>query len=249
MEGDSLKTNMPPQLSIMQSLWIGPRLSTMERLSINSFLAHGHEFHLHVYDEMEGVPAGAMLKDANDILPASEIFRHGPHGTYAPFADRFRYRLLLERGGWWVDTDTVCLRPFDFPADIVISSERGAGGCRFVNNGMLKFPAGSAVMETACRICEVKDLRSISPCEIGPELMEWLVAKFSLQPFVQEPEVFCPVPWDPARELTAPGGSLPKDAYAVHLWNDAWADAGIDKDAEYPEDSLYELLKSKYLRA
>lgn len=35
----------------------------------------------------------------------------------------FRYKLILERGGWWVDLDTVCLRPFDLDLEHVFASE------------------------------------------------------------------------------------------------------------------------------
>ena len=32
---------------VIQSLWIGDRLSVMERLCIQSFLDQGHQFHLY----------------------------------------------------------------------------------------------------------------------------------------------------------------------------------------------------------
>src|SRR5258706_6206464 len=38
---------------IIQGLWIGPTLSQMEQLSIASFLANGHEYHLFVYDDVK----------------------------------------------------------------------------------------------------------------------------------------------------------------------------------------------------
>ena len=47
---------------------------------------------------------------------ASDIFRYRDNGSYAGFANFFRYELLRKRGGWWVDLDTICLRPF--PASI-----------------------------------------------------------------------------------------------------------------------------------
>jgi len=100
---------------IIQGLWIGPELSVMEQLSISSFLLNQHEYHLYVYDEPKNVPLGAVVRDANEILPASRIFQYKHFPTYAGFANFFRYKLLLERGGWWADTDTICLKPFDFP--------------------------------------------------------------------------------------------------------------------------------------
>src|SRR5258706_1862824 len=99
---------------IVQGLWIGGSLSTMERLSIKSFLANGHAYHLYAYDDVAGVPPGAVVKDGNQILPSSLIFRCKQNKSFAAFSDFFRYKLLLEKGGWWVDLDVVCLKFFAF---------------------------------------------------------------------------------------------------------------------------------------
>ncbi len=87
---------------IIQSLWIGPTLSVMERLCMRSFLAHGHDFHLYTYAPIDNVPEGVVVQDGNDILPESMIFQYRDHSSYAGFANFFRYKLLLERGagGW-----------------------------------------------------------------------------------------------------------------------------------------------------
>ena len=89
---------------VVQGLWVGDRLSTMEQLSIRSFLAHGHEYHLYVYGSVDNVPAGTRVMDARDIHPEPWDFQ-----SCAIFADYFRYKLLLDRGGWWADLDAVCL--------------------------------------------------------------------------------------------------------------------------------------------
>ncbi len=59
---------------IIQGLWIGDRLSTMEALSIKSFLNNGHEYHLYTYSHVDNIPLGTIVKDGNEILPESEIF-------------------------------------------------------------------------------------------------------------------------------------------------------------------------------
>ena len=109
---------------VVQGLWIGSPLSIMERLSIKSFLDNGHEYHLYTYDELKDVPAGTVIKDGNEILPASAIFKYKDRPSYSAFSNFFRYKLLLERGGWWVDTDVICLKPFDFPEEHVFATEK-----------------------------------------------------------------------------------------------------------------------------
>jgi hypothetical protein len=55
----------------------------MERLSIASFLANGHDYHLYVYGEIENVPPGTVLKAADEILPKSMIFQYKNYPSYA----------------------------------------------------------------------------------------------------------------------------------------------------------------------
>ena len=35
----------------------------------------------------------------------------------------FRYKMLFDRGHYWVDTDFVCVRRFDFRQDYIVGSE------------------------------------------------------------------------------------------------------------------------------
>ena len=46
------------KLPIIQSFWVGEPLSKLEQLCIQSFLDNGHEFHLYVYDDVQGIPEG-----------------------------------------------------------------------------------------------------------------------------------------------------------------------------------------------
>lgn len=174
---------------IIQGLWIGPELSLLEQLSVSSFLRNGHQYHLYVYDDVKNVPAGVVIKDGNEILPASKIFQYKQQASYSGFSNFFRYKLLLERGGWWVDIDTVCLRPFDFSEEYAFSSET-AMGQEFINSGICKAPAGSEAMAFAWGVCEKKDPDKLVWGETGPRLIAAAVQKFSLERYKQSPEVF-----------------------------------------------------------
>ena len=136
-------------LPIIQSLWIGNDLSQLEKLCIKSFLDHGHEFHLYTYADIGGIPEGTTIKDGNEILPESDIF-YTRKKYIAPFSDWFRYALLAKRGGVWVDMDTICIKPFDFPDEIVF----GYTQAFLYSIGVLKFPKNHflcAQMANACR--------------------------------------------------------------------------------------------------
>jgi hypothetical protein len=44
------------------------------------------------------IPNGVTIHDANKIIPAEKIFKYKNNGSYAGFANLFRYKLLLEKG-------------------------------------------------------------------------------------------------------------------------------------------------------
>ena len=74
-------------LDLIQSLWMGGPLSEMEKLSIRSFVKNGHPYHLYTYGDVESVPDGAIIVDANEILPSSMAFTL--RGGYSSFSDFF----------------------------------------------------------------------------------------------------------------------------------------------------------------
>ena len=232
---------------IIQGLWIGPELSTMEQLSISSFLINGHEYHLFTYGELKNIPAGTIVKDGNEVLPAASIFQYTHQPTYAGFANFFRYKLLLERGGWWTDTDVICLRPFDFPEEQVFATEICRGE-EVVTSGIIKAPKGSAAMAYAWEVCQSKKPEQLAWGETGPRLMGETVKKFSLEDFRKPSHVFCPIGFADWPRVLEPDSELDlRDAYAIHLWNERWRVTDHDKNAEYPENCLYERLKRRYL--
>ena len=177
---------------VVQSLWIGSDLSAMEHLSISSFLKNGHQYHLYVYDNIGNIPAGTVVNDGEEILPSSMIFQYKQHKSYSAFSNFFRYKLLLEKGGWWIDTDLVCLKPFDFPEEYVFSSERAAGR-EFINSGAIKAPAASDLLAYAWETCQTKNREELVWGEIGPRLMAEAINKFSLERYVKHYDVFCPI--------------------------------------------------------
>lgn len=233
---------------IVQGLWIGPELSTLEQLSIASFLQNGHEYHLYVYDEPQNVPRGAVIKNANEILPSSSIFQYQEYASYAGFANFFRYKLLLERGGWWADSDTVCLKRFDFPEEHVFATEI-SNGLEVVNCGVIKAPKGSPVMAYAWEVCQTKKPEQLVWGETGPRLMGEAVRKYSLERYAKPHHVFCPIVYSDWRKVLEPDAEVISDegTYAIHLWNEMWRKVGQDKNERYHENCFYEQLKRKYL--
>jgi mannosyltransferase OCH1-like enzyme len=233
---------------IVQGLWIGPALSALEQLSIASFLQNGHEYHLYVYDVPMNVPAGTLIRDAGEILPSSRIFQYREYQSYAGFANFFRYKLLLERGGWWVDSDTVCLKQFDFPEEHVFATEI-CNELEVINCGAIKTPKGSPAMAYAWDVCQTKKPEQLVWGETGPRLMGEAVRKSSLEGYAKPHYTFCPISYSEWDKVLDPDAEVEcrEDTYAIHLWNEMWRKAGRDKNERYPEDCFYEQIKGKYL--
>ncbi len=230
---------------IIQGLWIGSELSIMERLSIASFLRNGHEYHLYTYDDLPDVPIGTIVKDGNEVLPASAIFRYKDRPSYAGFSNFFRYKLLLERGGWWADADTVCLRPFDFCEAYVFSSEMNAGR-EMTNVGVIKAPKGSEPIAHAWHVCETKKPEQLVWGEVGPRLMSEVVKKYRLDKYQKPYYIFCPISdWN--RLIQPYVAGIAEGAYAIHLWSSSWDLVKQDKNATYHPACIYEQLKAMYL--
>lgn len=233
---------------IIQGLWIGSELSAMERMSIASFLKHGHEYHLYVYDDVKQIPKGAIIKDGNEVLPSSMIFEYRDFKSYSGFSNFFRYKLLLDKGGWWVDADIVCLKPFDFAEEHVFSSE-SIRDVTYITSGVIKAPIDSPAMAYAWQTCRSKNPERLEWGETGPKLMAEAVKKLALEEFVKPYSVFCPLTLPDWNKVIEPESDLTFDetTYALHLWNEAWRRTGQDKNHQYHPDCLYEKLKRKYL--
>jgi len=238
---------------VIQSLWVGTELSNNELLCLNSFIYHHHEFHLYVYDEIVKIPRGIVVKDANDIIPAACLFKDS-FDTYASFSDWFRLKLLFQKGGWWVDMDIVCLRPFELCGEYCFSSEWNCTtNGKVLTNTCIKSPSGATCMGELIQLIEKRIQRKepVNWGELGVFLLrDTTAASEDVKKYMADPAVFCPVNYfDLSRLISADEYIQEDETLAVHLWNELWRRGYLDKNATYHPDSLYEQLKRKYLPA
>ena len=236
----------------IQTLWVGNKLSTMERLCLASFVHNGHPIELYAYEDIENIPDGVVLRDGNEILSEDLIFEYKEHKSFSGFSNYFRYKLLTEKGGWWVDTDVICLKPFEFSDPLVFCSEEvlplGEGNTH-IGSCVIKAPAGNILTKSAFEICMDKEPGDLVWGEIGPRLVKQMVEKFNMQNFVKSPKVFCPIPgcmWSAYVDGSV-NIEFSEDTHAVHLWNEMWRRSAIDKNTQFHSNSFYEKLKKRYL--
>jgi hypothetical protein len=240
----------------IQMLWIGPRFSNLERLSVASFLANGHPVHLFAYGPIAGVPAGTTLRDAREIYPESAIYTYPEgwgKGSPAGFANQFRYRVLFDHGGAWSDTDMVCLRPLAFldQLPVAVASQRmpptpqQADPVR-LNPCFMKAERGDAAIGECLERCLAMKPSDLQWGMTGPDLATEVFLNRGLMTSVLMPDVFCRVDfWRVAELCTRPLPEHPM-MHGVHLWNEMWRFSKIDKDATFAPESAYEALKRRF---
>lgn len=232
---------------IVQSLWFGGDLSNMERLSINSFLKNGHPYHLYTYGGVGNVPDGVDIKDANEIILEKNIFL--VRGGYSSFSDFFRWKLVLDRGNWWVDTDAVCLRPLNFNSEYVFIGGNGpVGSADCITSGLYKAPAQSPIMKWGWAQCQQMNIETMTWGQAGPPLFTEAVHHFGFEKYIVPGKLFFPIFYDkvPA-SMTEPVASMDFGAaYSVHLFNEMWRLAGADKNGTYSQTSIFERLKKEW---
>jgi hypothetical protein len=240
----------------VQMLWVGGPLSALERLTLTSWLANGHEVHLYSYGKPANTPKGLRFCDARKILPA-EADTHHSAGGQGPvrFSDRFSFALLHALGGIWVDIDVVCLRPLDFAAglDYFFASEMLPAQAG--DEGKLRIRASSCVMKAPVGSPLTKDCFAIAStaassgdaATTGPLLLHSAIEKFNMTAALLNPNLFCPVPFWNMPALISGITVLPPESYGIHLWAESWRRNFFDKNARYDPVSLIERLKAHYL--
>ena len=249
---------------IVQGFWHGAPLTTMERLSMQSFVHWGHEFHLYVYDgNMKGVPNNVHLHNAAEIMPESKIdtFRCAQQ-----MSDYFRIALLYKCGGWYSDLDNVLLKYLDFESEFVFYRDHDESTISFA---LSKAPAGSALFKHCydfLRNMPSEDRAHLDWQEIGSDFACGAVEYHQMTGFAKSGRTFDPVHWENVRTVVDPTVKWDlNDSYSVHLFHAAWNagpkdktgrgfDLGqrpgvpLDTDREYSPECLYEQLKERYLR-
>jgi len=258
---------------VIQGLWIGPRLSKIEQLCIKSFLDHGHPFHLYCYEPIEGIPAGTDVIDANEIVPDEVCQEFRKERALAAFSDLFRWKLLHDRGNFWVDMDIICLRPFEFSQDIVFGFQQDG----LVTPAVLRFPPGHPVtkelidrtmnpnrfrredtlrrkIRKAIRWAKGNSRARIFWGEAGgPDGFQAILDQFELRSLGLPFTAFYPVYHVHFTSLFdatfAADDGFFAGTYALHIWNEVGRRFFPDwsKDADYHPDSIIEKLKRKHL--
>jgi len=225
------------------TLWIGDRLGPVERACLRSVMRQGHRLTLYCYRVPEGVPEGAELRDAAEVVPEARIVRHRS-GSVSLFSNLFRYELQRRALGTWVDCDVYLLKPLDTGAPYLFGEE--APGV--LNTGVLRLPPDSPMLAPLIQLFEEKSVPRWIPLRsriaartrltltgrsglahmpwgvAGPKAVTAIACQHGFMHHALPPEVLHPVRWQDAGWIRDPAIALedmitPRSV-SVHLWNE-----------------------------
>lgn len=233
-----------------QSFWYGSNLSPIEYLCLLSFVNYGVDFELYTYDKDLAVPHGVALRNASEIYDRDKVFTYqdGPgKGSVAAFADMFRYKLLYERGGWWVDMD-VLYTGHDLPKQ---QSFFGWENDSHICNAIMRVEEGSSVAREC--LARAEELgKDVTWGEAGPKLLTEVVRRHGEIDQVFSPGYAYPVSWQEApcvyrpseKEAVQSRIDVPQAPF-LHLWNEGLRRVGIQKNIAPPVGSYLAFVAEK----
>jgi 4-hydroxybenzoate polyprenyltransferase len=236
-----------PESEVINSLWIGNKLSALELLTIHSFLQKGHKFKLWLYDSLENdLPPGVEIGDASAIIPASQVFSysnantfgHGK-GSYAGFSDIFRYKLLYEYGGWWVDMDVSCLKPFNFDKPYFFRSHHQLD----VVGNVMKCPRHSELMlrcyEEAAASVNHQNTDWHKPIDI----LNSHIKSLQLESYIYR-NTSNEDHWDITSKFLWSDEVPPDSWHFIHWQNEEWRSKKVSKTSFYYDSVLAKMLEN-----
>lgn len=238
---------------VVKSMWIDPVIGDMQILCMKSFIAHNVDFHLYTYNEIENVPEGIIIKNANDILDSNLIFKDSKR-SYATFSDWFRIKLLYDLGGWWVDCDVLLVKKFNFRVKYVFATESFYNGSVLeirICNAVIKMPRkseiGRRILQKINDKLSAVSGDSIKWTEIGAGFLKDEIVDAYLERYIVIPEVFCPNAWNKF-DTVSKSKDLKFDnrTYAVHLWNKMWEWSKMSPLNEAIEGTLLDNAKNDF---
>jgi hypothetical protein len=237
--------SMAADLPQLNSLWIGPYLHPIHRLCLGSAVYHGHRVRLFSYGPLDGVPDGVELANAEEVMPKASMFLHAKTGSPAPFADRFRLKLIAMGFGAWVDTDVLFVKPLRSASPDIFGWEDE----KLIGNAVLGLDPSGEILKTVSGLIEddhftppwwspprlawlrLREALGLSQHvsampygTTGPDLLTWAIRTRRREHLAQSRQVFYPLPYRNKLEVFRKNSgwhslsTLPDEVIAIHLW-------------------------------
>ena len=234
----------------VQSFWYQGKLSPWEQLCLSSFVKHGYDVDLYSYDSHLESPPRIVVRDATQILPETDVFFYktaAAVGKISAFSNLFRYVLLRERGGWWIDTDVICLKRLPDSEGFLVGYEDE----NTINGAIIYSEPRNPILIDAAEKCKAVG-KDASWGEAGPRLLTHLVKAHGMVGKALPVHVFYPIHWSEVAHMLL----LPEyreqakirceRSSALHLYNEMLARVGVPKSLLPPGGSILSDIFQEY---
>lgn len=239
----------------VNAFFYGNKLSLMEKLTIYSFLSNNYKFKLFSYDKSfcDIQHNNFELINANEILEQKHFFTYKGNGdcpanSVGGFSDIFRFKILQQLDGWYVDMDVTCLKNFEEfnnKSIVLRPNERYGAVANIIKCNNKEFI--NAILEDYCKCINEQNNEWVKPLDIFYEkiqqhgLLECIVDKKYFGNDCSKDVI------DYVDKNIYELSSLPK--YAIHWCNTACTTANwnkrlkVDWNTPRPASLYYCLLK------
>jgi hypothetical protein len=219
------------------ALWFGNKPTTLQYVSWSSYIYHGHELNLYLYDMSIEVPEGVIKKDANEIMPEESIFLPKFISTslgngHSQFSDMFRIYMIQKTNLIWTDSDVVCLTdnwpdPEPYLFGYMIDNPIPWEGPIRVNGDILYINNDSILNRMIESFIDLPDNFEEDQTLLGPDLLTTIVAENNLHSFVKEEKMFHPIRYGNSDYFSRPDKyeetvNFMSDSVAVALYHSYW---------------------------
>ena len=264
-DGMEIQLIKNPKRKEVFSLWISKngKLPPIQQLALKSWLRQNLQIRLYTNLKTLGNSLDTYIKSKQIILKDyNEVLHYDQDDEICPYSDEFRFKVLYDNGGCWLDMDLVLLK--DIPTDeIIISSEHsfvtGAYKSKLPfkpNIGLLKFPPKNIVLKETLE--KIEKYKSVDIAQTRDH-MKFFVAVLKkpkhedIFKYVAEPDEYCPVPfWNFSEiyqdvneykikygvENVMKKAEILDKSIGIHIWNHFSTGNKINLD-DAPQTSLY----------
>lgn len=178
-----------------------------------------------------------QLTDGNGTIKCQHSTYLSKCPTLSKRSDVWRYNLLEQLGGLYLDTD---FEPIKCIEEITFDKKAFAGKCQIKHSWTQEKPEGKIKTEVGCALIGttphhpwmkelVDNIESCDPVEQLSLAFPYLtkITKHHPEVHLFESDVFYPIRWDQLRENSQYKQPVPKSTYAVHQWSSNWFPNGL----------------------
>lgn len=239
--GAAARSRAAESQHVFQAFWAGGPLTPYEALCLKSFVTHGHGVDLYSFDPNLNVPDGVRVCDASAVSSPDSFFVYEDgfgKGSPSAFANLFRYKLLAQKGGWWIDTDVVCLTD-DVPD---LGEFFASEDAELINVAVMRFPPAHPLVLRCLEQARALG-SSVRWGDTGPRLFTRLARERGLSGSALPSSTCYPVHYSDAADLLRPAKfeavrDKIQSSLFVHLWNQMLVQKGVRKTLLPPRGSL-----------